>query len=195
MLRQVTGGRRHPSTKYVPTCWLMTDQRLGGLMIPIAARILPPRSAIIMRPHALSPTELAKMSGALRRVARARRHLFLWGGRHMSPGYAGRHCRRGSSHGPAAFVSRPVHSVREALIAQRRGADAVLISPVFLTRTHQQAEPIGRRRFAQLAALANTPAIALGGMDAKRFRTMQRSGAIGWAAIDAWLAGAECQRR
>ena len=34
---------------------------------------------------------------------------------------------------------------------------------------------------------ARVPAIALGGMDARRFRQVQRLGFYGWAAIDAWL--------
>jgi thiamine-phosphate pyrophosphorylase len=60
-------------------------------------------------------------------------------------------------------------------------ADAVVLSPVFATRSHPGATPLGPLRFRLLARRAGLPVIALGGMDARRAR---RIGATRWAAID-----------
>jgi thiamine-phosphate pyrophosphorylase len=43
-------------------------------------------------------------------------------------------------------------------------------------------------RAAALVRLAGRNAIALGGMDARRFRLVRRLGFQGWAGIGAWLA-------
>jgi thiamine-phosphate pyrophosphorylase len=45
---------------------------------------------------------------------------------------------------------------------------------------------LGRVRFSALAHGAKRPIVALGGMTAKRARTLK--GNYGWAAIDAWSA-------
>lgn len=172
----------------MPVAWLMTDDRLGNAMLRIAAR-MPPHSVIIIRPHALAATNVPRLLSQMRRLARARRHLLLWGGKGCPAGVDGVHLRHGERRPNARhFVSRPVHNDHEARMARARGADAVLISPVAATHSHPQAQPLGHRRFAQIAAMlsANSAPIGLGGMDARRFAALRRFGAHGWAAIDAW---------
>ncbi len=172
----------------VPVAWLMTDDRLGDAMLRIAAR-MPPRSAIIIRPHALAGTNVPRLLSQMRRIARARRHLLLWGGKGCPAGIDGVHLRHGERRPNARFfISRPVHNQREAWMARMRGADAVLISPVNNTQSHRDAAPLGQQGFARLAAMlsADSAAIGLGGMDARRLAALRRFGAHGWAAIDAW---------
>lgn len=77
------------------------------------------------------------------------------------------------------------HSLRELGMARHLGADAVLLSPVFATRSHPKARTLGPLRFRLLAARAGLPVIALGGMDARRAKRL-RAGR--WAAIDGLLA-------
>jgi thiamine-phosphate pyrophosphorylase len=175
----------------VPKCWLMTDARLGHEMPRIAARILPPRSAIIIRPHALTGHNIAQLSARLRRIARARRHVILWGGAGRPAGFDGKHDRFGRARRAGGFVSRPVHDVREAATARRIGSDAVLVSPVYATRSHAGAMTLGHRGFARLAKASETRAIALGGVTPGRFAALRRHGAAGWAAIDAWLCAGQ----
>jgi thiamine-phosphate pyrophosphorylase len=67
----------------------------------------------------------------------------------------------------------------------RAGADAVFVSPVFATASHPGAPTLGPMRFGLLAKRLPLPVIALGGMDARRFRRLKPLGAHGWAAIDA----------
>jgi thiamine-phosphate pyrophosphorylase len=73
------------------------------------------------------------------------------------------------------------HSLREIAAGRRARADAIVLSPVFATRSHPGARTLGPLRFRLLAARAGLPVIALGGMDAARAR---RLGQAPWAAID-----------
>lgn len=87
------------------------------------------------------------------------------------------------ARGPG-LVTWPVHHIRDALAARRAGAHAAFVSPVFRTRSHPGEEVLGPRDAMMLAATIPTARIALGGMDARRFRQLR--GFHGWAAIDAW---------
>jgi thiamine-phosphate pyrophosphorylase len=73
------------------------------------------------------------------------------------------------------------HSLREIAAARRAKAHAIVLSPVFATRSHPGAARLGPIRFRLLAARAGVPVIALGGMTAQCAR---RLGALHWAAID-----------
>lgn len=73
------------------------------------------------------------------------------------------------------------HSLREIAAAHRAHADAILLSPVFPTRSHPGARALGPPRFRLLAARSRVPVIALGGMDRARARRLQHAH---WAAID-----------
>ncbi|NLR69857.1 thiamine phosphate synthase [Novosphingobium sp. ERN07] len=82
------------------------------------------------------------------------------------------------------------HSLREIGMAARAGAHAVLLSPVFATRSHPGAKVLGTARFLMLARQSPLPVIALGGMTAARARRLP---VHGWAAIDGFASGyAKC---
>ncbi|MBX9729389.1 MAG: thiamine phosphate synthase, partial [Sphingopyxis sp.] len=98
--------------------------------------------------------------------------------------YDGRHGVRGP--GRERPFSAPIHNRREAQRARRAGVPVMLISPVYPTRSHGDASPTGRRGLRLLAAAAGGHAIALGGMNPKRFRQLRIDGVQGWAAIDAF---------
>src|SRR3546814_11624285 len=80
-----------------------------------------------------------------------------------------------------------VHDPAEFGAAIRAKADLVFLSPVFATRSHPDAGPLGRIRFGLLARSAPMPVIALGGMTSSNWRSLKRQGAYGYAAIDDWL--------
>ena len=84
--------------------------------------------------------------------------------------------------GPACLRLATVHSLRE--LAKLKRADAVLLSPVFPTRSHHGAQALGPLRFRLIAARAKLPVIALGGMDHRRAARLNWPR---WAAIDAFL--------
>jgi thiamine-phosphate pyrophosphorylase len=77
--------------------------------------------------------------------------------------------------------------VRELRLAEAAGARLLFLSPLFATRSHPGAAALGPRRFAELAARARRPVIALGGVTQKHVPLVQRLGAYGWAGVDAWL--------
>jgi thiamine-phosphate pyrophosphorylase len=80
-----------------------------------------------------------------------------------------------------------IHNIRELTRAKLRAARFILISPIHRTRSHPEWEPLPRMRAAALARLSGRRAIALGGMDARRFERVQPLGFVGWAGISAWL--------
>ena len=82
-----------------------------------------------------------------------------------------------------------VHNAREIRQAQLAGADLLLLSPLYPTRSHPRWRALPRMRAAALLRLATVPVIALGGMDDRRFRRVRKLGFAGWAGIDAWLKG------
>lgn len=173
-----------PKTKRrVPVCWLMCDARLGTRMSAIVAA-MPPRSAVVVRPYAMQVEKRAELIRSIRRVARAKHHLLLIAGGGSDAGFDGRH---GGACRTKGFLSLPVHDRRELAQANRLGADAVLISPVWPTRSHPDGNTLGRQGFACLAAASMARPVALGGVRARQFARLRIHGATGWAAIDAWL--------
>lgn len=89
-----------------------------------------------------------------------------------------------------AWLSAAVHGRVGVARARRLRVDAVLASPVFPTQSHPGAPALGPLRWAALAkaagGAAGRPAVALGGMSARRFRRLPRALAAGWAGIGVW---------
>lgn len=175
---------RHP----LPRRWLMTDERLGD-RLPAIVAAMPRGSGIVFRHYATPSAERRALFGQVLRIARGRRIVVLVAGPPMrgGDGVHGRSVRR-SYQGMAnrGMATRPVHSVRERIAAERAGVAAVFVSPVFATRSHPGAGGLGRVRFGLVVQGARVPVIALGGMDARRARGLRAFGIAGWAAIDAW---------
>lgn len=168
--------RHHP----VPHLWLMTDERLGDALLP-AIRALPRGAGIIFRHYATPAVQRRQLFDQVRRLARTRRLMVILAG----PPHQAQAWHADGSHGRhRGTVTAPVHNLAELNAAQKAGAKLLFLSPVFATRSHPGARPLGRLRFAMLCQKAQTPVIALGGMTAARFRQIKSLGAYGWAAID-----------
>jgi thiamine-phosphate pyrophosphorylase len=164
----------------------MTDERFGERLLPSIAA-LPRGSGIIFRHYSLDPSARRALFEQVRRVALSKRHwLIIAGDATIARGshFDGFHGRRQSTR----FQTAPVHSVREAIAAQRAGADLLFVSPIFATRSHLGARALGRVRFGLLTRGLKTPIIALGGMTKSRTRSLKILGIYGWAAIDALIA-------
>ncbi|ODP35979.1 thiamine phosphate synthase [Sphingomonas turrisvirgatae] len=161
---------RHPHR--LPFRWLMTDERMGEALWPALAR-LPRGSGVIVRHYSLAPDDRRALAIRIERIARRRGLVMLVGGVDH-----GRH--RGA-------LTAPVHSRREAIAAIRGGAMLLFASPVHPTRSHPGLSALGRVRLGLMTRGLDTPVIALGGMDERRWRTLKPMRVYGWAAIDAWL--------
>lgn len=168
---------RHPP---IPKLWLMTDPRLGDRLWEALAR-LPRGSGVIFRHYQLPLAERRALFARIATIARRRRLVLLRAGAAPMRDEAGTHGRRGRG-----LTTWPVHSRREAIAAIRAGADALLVSPVFPTRSHPGAPALGPIRFAMLIRGLSVPVIALGGMNPQRAHRLTSFGVYGWAAIDAW---------
>lgn len=157
-----------------------------------AARALPRGSAVLFRhyehpdraalAHRLAAIcrrrDLVLLVAADRRLACAVKADGLHLPEHMVPrqGKIARHNRRW-------LVTAAAHSTRALVRARRAGADAVLLSPVFPTRSHPGAPYLGVIRFAGLVHHSPLPVYALGGVSAATGRRLIGSGTAGIAAI------------
>ncbi len=167
-----------------PQLWLLSDERNDAVAEEALCR-LPRGSGFIYRHYHLPPGERVARYVALERLARARDHLLILADSAMTAREWG---ADGIYGAPRSLYPRrdllmlaTAHDMREIGEANRFGADAVLLSPAFPTRSHPGAAALGPARFRLLAAHAHMPVIALGGMDARRARHL---GWSHWAAID-----------
>ncbi len=154
----------------LPRLWLMTDERMGANLLP-ALRALPRGSGVVFRHYGVDAAERKQLGKVIRRIASARRLMLVEGGRTH-----GRH--RGA-------ITAPVHSLPERLRAERNGAKLLFVSPLFATASHPGARVLGRVRFGLLIRGTHLPVIALGGMNARKARSLSGFGIHGWAGIDA----------
>jgi len=173
------------SRQSLPLLWLLSDQRNDAVLeSALRARATP--IAFVFRHYHLAPAERRRRFRTLARLCRARRHLVLLAG---SPAEARRWGAEGC-YGPPGRAASPrrgllrivaAHDLRELACANRVRPDAILLSPVFPTRSHPGAGTLGPLRFRLLARHALAPLIALGGMNPQAAR---RLGWTRWAAID-----------
>jgi thiamine-phosphate pyrophosphorylase len=78
-----------------------------------------------------------------------------------------------------------VHNMHELRKALRR-SPLVLLSPIYPTSSHPDWQPLPRMRAATLARHTGRNAIALGGMNRKRYARIAPLGFNGWAGISAF---------
>lgn len=161
----------------LPHLWLITDPR-GGDPVKAASR-LPRGSGVVFRHFDLKPRKRAKLFTKVRAVTQRRGHVLLLA---EQPDARGRWRAVDPEGGLLAITA---HSRREYVAAWREGADMVLVSPVFATRSHPDARPLGPVRLG-LMLDNRLPVIALGGMTARKFQQLNGLGLHGWAAIDAF---------
>ena len=92
-----------------------------------------------------------------------------------------------------SLVGRSVHSVADAVLAEREGADYVIAGPVYETASHPGVPAAGLRLVSGVVAAVSVPVVAIGGITASRVPDVLSAGASGVAVISAVL-GAESPR-
>lgn len=165
-----------PPRQPLPAIWLISDAR-NDAALEQALKRLPRGSGLIFRHYHLEAGVRRARFARLARIARARGHLVVLAGSRAEARAWGADL----AYGPGGQLV-PVHSARE--IARASRAAALLLSPVYPTRSHPGAKALGSLRFRLLAAMTDRPVIALGGMDARRARALAWPH---WAGIDAFL--------
>jgi thiamine-phosphate pyrophosphorylase len=177
----------------LPQMWLMSDARLGTAFLRIV-KGLPAGSGIILRDYDRPLEDRIAMAQQVSRIARRRGLIWLWSGdmtiAHIM-GADGVHGGRGHrlphrAKQKGLIRSAPAHNLRELRHAERAGADMLLLSPIFPTRSHAAVKSLGPMRAAALGRATHLPVMALGGMNVRRFRRLSKLGFSGWAGIDAF---------
>lgn len=170
---------RYPLSKI----WLISDAR-NDAALDRALKRLPRGSGLIFRHYHLPEAARRARFEHLRRLARQHGHCLVLSGTAAEARRWGADGAYGAdlSRGPALLRLVTVHSLRELRRARR--ANAVLLSPVFPTRSHPGGKVLGPLRWQAIAARSPVPVIALGGMNPRRAQQLK---AGHWAGIDAFL--------
>lgn len=173
---------REQSRTTLPDLWLLSDER-NDRHLDNALRRLPRGSGFIFRHYHLEAQARRERFQRLTKLARACGHMVVLSGDLRTARAWGADGTYGPARPPASGLLHlaTAHDLAEIAAANRSGADAVLLSPVFPTRSHPGGTVLGPLRFRLLAAKAQMPVIALGGMTCA---TARRLGWLRWAAID-----------
>ena len=174
-----------PRRQTFPDLWLLSDERNDATLEEALDR-LPRGSGFIYRHYHLPDEERIARWFDLLRIARARNHVAILGDSSLTAREWGADGIYGAPRSLYPTTSdlltlATAHNLAEIGLANRVRADAVLLSPAFLTRSHPDAAALGPMRFRLLAAHAQMPVIALGGMNPL---TARRLAWRRWAAID-----------
>lgn len=88
--------------------------------------------------------------------------------------------------GKKKIIGVTVHSVKEAVEAQKMGADYLGVSPIFSTDTKKDAGiPVGVELIKEIKRFVSIPIIAIGGINLSNASGVIRAGADGLCAISA----------
>jgi len=187
-------GAQTGARKALPALLFFTDPARTPDPEAIARR-LTPGAAVVFRPFGAA--DAAARGARLMAIARERKLLLLVGadaglaarlgadGVHLPERSAHRARRLKAAH-PGWLVTAAAHSPAAARRALRAGADAVVISAIFPSRSASAGPPIGPVRLAMLARGLRGAAYALGGVDNKTARRLKGAGLVGLAAVDAF---------
>ena len=185
-------GRRSRTRKALPALLFFTDPVRTPQPEAIAER-LPAGTAVVFR--AFGAADAQARGARLAAVCRTRRLVFLVGadaglaqrlgadGVHLPERLAHRARRLKAAH-PAWIVTAAAHSTAAARRALFAGADAVVVSSAFASRSPSAGAPIGPVRLAILVRRAGGPVYALGGIDNEKARLLKDTGLAGLAAVD-----------
>ncbi|WP_421850732.1 thiamine phosphate synthase [Novosphingobium sp.] len=168
--------RCHP----VPRVVLLSDARNDDRLESAISR-LQPGSALVFRHYHLPAAARRARFEALRRLCIRRGVLILTAGEARGWFADGRYGAPRDLGRATGLRLATAHSLAEIGAAVRARASAILLSPVYPTRSHPGACALGPVRFMALARRSPLPVIALGGMTKRR---AARLAVWGWAAID-----------
>ena len=166
---------------------MMTDERMGDRLWEAVAR-LPDGAGIVFRHYSLPADLRGEMAARLAETAAERGITLAVAGDVRIARQVGATL----IHNPTSVVadlpcSVAVHSLDEARARKAARPTLAFVSPVYVTGSHPDRAPLGPQCAGEIARAIGVPAIALGGMDARRFARLRRESFYGWAGIDVWL--------
>jgi len=179
---------REAGAPAIPALYFFTDPERTPDPLAAAARL--PRGTAIVYRHFGAP-DCARTARRLAALCRARGLVLLIA---ADPALARRVGAQGI-HWPerllpalrtgAGLVTVAAHSADALARAERFGADACVLGPVFATASAAGNVPLGLFHASQLAQTARVPIIALGGVTAHTATHLAGRGFAGLAAVAA----------
>ncbi|MFN3870756.1 MAG: thiamine phosphate synthase [Aquificaceae bacterium] len=95
---------------------------------------------------------------------------------------------------PNLLIGYSAHSLEDALYAQKEGADFITLSPIFKTKSHPEAQPIGLEKLREVAQRVSIPVYALGGITWDKIKLCYKNGAYGIAGIGLFFEDVDSDR-
>jgi len=169
----------------LPKAWFMTDPRCED---PIStARNLPLDCGIIIR-HYDHPDRSYLISEIMKDAREAKRRVLIAGSfsNAKDVGAAGVHWPRWANVGPvppSLLSLHAVHNDAELKKAIAHKADAIIISPIFPTQSHQDQNTLGVKGLDALLNQTHLPAYVMGGITLERLRSISHLNIAGFAGI------------
>jgi len=178
----------------LPSVYRITPDGLSAAALAAGIAQLPPRSWLRLRQPSWTAADYQEHAPALIALAQAAGHRMILDGspeRAERLGADGWHARADQLAGLTArpelpFCFASCHTPAELAQAAALGFDAAVLGPVQATATHADALPLGWQQFAQLAAQADLPVYAIGGVSSADLIDATAHGAIGVAGIRAF---------
>ncbi|AVQ04224.1 thiamine monophosphate synthase [Caulobacter segnis] len=182
--------------RVLPNLLFFTDPARVASPEAIAER-LPRGAGIVFR--AFSAENAVEQGRRLRAIADARGLILLAGahpglaegigadGLHMPERLAGEIPKLRAEHA-RYLITVAAHDLKAVQAAERAGADAVIVSPVFPSNSPSAGQPLGVDGLKALVSATTLPVYALGGVRADTVAQLAGSGVAGIAAVEA-LAG------
>lgn len=90
-------------------------------------------------------------------------------------------------HQPNRLMTMAAHSAEGLKAAKDAKADAVILGPVFASKSPSAGAPLGVKRFADLVASIDLPVYAMGGVTAENAHELSDTGACGVAGIGVFV--------
>jgi len=174
---------------------LVTDRRRARqpLAEAVAAAVAGGVGLVQLREKDLSPRELGAWAERLRELTRGRALLVINDRADVAAavGADGVHLGRQGLPvavaravvGPDRLVGRSVHSVEEAVAAERAEADYLVVGSIFATASHPDQPPAGLDLLRAVRAAVSLPLFAIGGITAANAAACRVAGAHGVAVI------------
>lgn len=187
---------------------LVTDrhQTNGRPLVALLQRVLTAASPTVqIRERDLSARELVTLAREVQAVTPSRTSQLLINDRidvALALEGVGVHLRSNSLPVPVArqllgsrrLLGVSVHTVEEAVQAESRGADYIVLGPIYETPSKQMfGPPLGIHTLENACRLVRIPILGIGGVTASRAREMRRVGAFGVAVITAILGAADVE--
>lgn len=90
--------------------------------------------------------------------------------------------------GPHKILGVSAHTVEEALLAEKRGADYLGVGAVFQTGTKNDAEKVSHETVKAICDAVKIPVVAIGGIGAHNVMELKGTGICGIAVVSAIFA-------